>query len=510
MDTGGVSVGGDLPLFFWRVRGHGADWPGPVPTALVGMQRRPTQIVPVAEPVSAASVDVNRESTGAAAVSPAPVNPSRPGAVAARSVAAGRPPSVGANRSQPPAAVEAGGARPALGDPTYVALPSQPGAEVFVRAPDAPEPSGRSVADPPEPNAPLLSRVGDIVSRQPQATTSEPVTPPPVPEPLPLSVRPVVAPRSDAVERSIARSAEDVAKPRQAAAARDAAQPVVRAREHAATPASLQRASTDPGRRGESDAHVARAIPVSSHSSMAPVQAPLHSPAPLPAASVPLSRGVTPVSDPAAPPTIPLVVSRRSVELPSSSSAAARGVPSAPPLVSRALSPVVTAVRIDEAPTATPVPTVMPASRGTMALRRGDEPGELPRGSAQPTDRPDRAESPRISRAVVEGSATTVTGTEHPVSRGDSTDVDLRRRCRWLRCGSTRPDLQPPPVRRMSRSTGASVGRPPRVVPPVRTPPASTSPRSREPLDRCPAPAEWIRCCRPAARARARNRRTSI
>ena len=446
MEAGGASFGGDLPLFFWRVRGHGADWPGPIETALVGMERRPPQVVPIAEPLRPAPVDVNRGSPSVAAVSSAPVTPSRPGAVAARSVAAGRAPSVGAIRSQPPAAVEASGARPGPGGPTHGTPPS-PGAEGFVTAP-------RPVAEPAELNARSLSPVGDIVSRQPQVTTSEPVTPPPSPEPLPLSGRPLVPFRADVAGRSIARSSADVADPPQATTARDAAQPVVRAPERPAAPGDLQRAPVEPDRSDESGARVTRAIPVSSHTSMVPASAPLRSPARSPAASVPLIRGVTPVSAAWASASIPLVALRRSVELPSSSSAGAHGVTSVPPLVSRAPSPMVTAVRIDEArtatpvptampaPTGTPTPTAMPASRRTTAQRRGDESGESPGGSAQPS-RPGRAESARISRDIVAGSTTTVTGTEPGISRGASTDVDLRAPLPLspMRLNQTRPSV---------------------------------------------------------------------
>src|SRR5262249_16810639 len=155
-------------------------------------------------------------------------------------------------RPQAPAAVECGGGQPATDDPTPVVHSSQPGADVVARAPDASGPSPRPVADPVELNA-SLPRVGGILSRQPHVRPSEPVTSRPAPEPLPLTVRHVVTPRSEEAGRSIDRSNDPAARPvsatpqvadvRQAEGARDAVQPVVRRPERAAAPDDLRRAS---------------------------------------------------------------------------------------------------------------------------------------------------------------------------------------------------------------------------------------------------------------------------
>src|SRR5262249_14168441 len=203
-------------------RGQGADWPGPVPTTLAALDRSPTPIVPIAEPLRAG--DVHRESAAAAAPSRAQTSAARPGTSAARSVATERIPSVGVTRARPPAAqiraqraeigaqrgeiparpaaaTEVGGAQPATADPTPIANASSASAEIVARAADASLPAPRSVVDPEGAGAPSPPRVGRIVSQQPHATASESEAS--KPEPLPLTGRHIVTRRSDEAGRAI-------------------------------------------------------------------------------------------------------------------------------------------------------------------------------------------------------------------------------------------------------------------------------------------------------------------
>ena len=191
-------------------------------------------------------------------------------------------------------------------------------------------------------------------------------------------------------------------------------------------------------------------MPVSDGDLMSPAQPPLHASTRSPVVSGPVSRGVTAVSDPSTSSTTPLVAFRRSGGVPPSSAASAGAVVSSPPLLSRTSSPVVTGVRIGDAPTRTP------ASPGTTVPERVDGPEEVSRGSLPLSDRPTRTEPRRISRDVVPGPGSAVAGTERAPVRDDVIDVDR---------GAPLPLAQPSPtgevrgpIDRTERQSAAAIG----------------------------------------------------
>ena len=385
----GVSFGSDLPLFFGRVRGLGVDRLHPVSTEGLGVDRRPTSVVHFAEPVRASSVAVN---------------PRPPGVATA--------PSVGVNRWPRQTVAETSARRPAADSGSPVTPPSAaPRADVFVRAPDTADLSSQRVADTSHVHAPLPSApAGDVlISRRDQGAVSERPTLGRPPETLPVSARHVVAPRTETVGQSIARSADgpEIARP---------TVPMPEREGGVAAPTDAQLASVDRGSasvdprpasvdpsvdRGPASADrapisvdrapdegapdeaprtgVVRSISFPRHTLLSPAGRP-------PGQRVLRNRRFPLLTGPAIAPTIPLVAFRRHVGFALPTAAGARAIPSpAWPFTYRALAPAVSATAARAVESLPETPT----SRGATVLRRRNVPGEPPGGGGVlPTDRP--------------------------------------------------------------------------------------------------------------------------